>query len=142
LSAQAMYRAFPRSPFPEATAFLSTTAADGDLVLHSNKLSYFPMDVYAPDLRQVFLTDIPGSHNDTLAPATQQALELTAQDDVQRAVDGARRVRFVIFQRELDEYALTPTKMPPALKWLSQSARESGRTAFNDLWVYDFAFDR
>jgi 4-amino-4-deoxy-L-arabinose transferase-like glycosyltransferase len=71
LPAQATHRTFPRSPFREAAAHLAATTAGEDLVLHSNKLSYFPMVVYDSRLPQSFLADEPGSHNDTLAPATQ-----------------------------------------------------------------------
>jgi uncharacterized membrane protein len=142
LTAQAAHRTFPRSPFREAAAFLTATAADGDLVLHSNKLSYFPMIVYATDLAQDFLPDQPGSHNDTLAAATQQALGLIPLDDFEGAAEDARRVRYVIFQRELDEYAATAVGLPPALAWLIGHGSESGRTAFNDLLIYDFDLRR
>jgi hypothetical protein len=142
VTAQAAHRTFPRSPFREAAAFLAVTTADGDLVLHSNKLSYFPMVVYAADLGQAFLADQPGSHNDTLAAATQQALGLKALSHFEAAAEDARRVRYVIFQRELDEYALADGDLPPALAWLVTHGSESGRTAFNDLWIYDFDLGR
>jgi 4-amino-4-deoxy-L-arabinose transferase-like glycosyltransferase len=138
LWAQSTYRGFPRSPFREATVFMEATAQDGDFVLHSNKLTYFPMHVYAPDLPQSFLADKPGSHNDTLAPATQEALGLWPLEDYPSAAEAARRVRYVIFQREQEEYAVTAVGMPPALSWLHAHATLADRTAFNDLWVYDF----
>jgi hypothetical protein len=140
LPAQAGHRTFPRSPFREAAAFLGATGNDGDLILHSNKLSYFPMHVYAPQLPQAFLADQPGSHNDTLAAATQQALGLFALVDDEAAAESARRVRFVIFQRELDEYAVTAVGLPPVLQRLYALGVEPERTSFNDLWVYDFDF--
>jgi len=138
LAAELTHRTFPRSPFREADAYLEATEADGDLVLHSNKLSYFPMFVYNPTLPHVFLPDEAGSHNDTLAEATQRALGLFPTADVERAVDGARRVRYVVFQRELDEFALTAAGLPPALAGFYATAGVPARTAFNDLWIYDF----
>jgi hypothetical protein len=139
LPAELTYRTFPRSPFREAGTFLETTADNGDLILHSNKLSYFPMAVYHPALPQAFLPDLPGSHNDTLAEATQRALGLFPLADVDGAIDGAGRVRFVIFQRELDEYAVSAIGLPPVLGRLYAATRgEPERTAFNDLWIYDF----
>jgi 4-amino-4-deoxy-L-arabinose transferase-like glycosyltransferase len=138
LSAQASHQSFPRSPFREATAFLEATERDEDLVLHSNKLTYFPMHVYAPGLAQSFLADEPGSHNDTLAPATQRALGVAPLEDYRSAVEEAGRVRYVIFQRELDEYAASAIGVPPVLAWLEAQAELAGKTAFNDLWVYDF----
>jgi hypothetical protein len=100
------------------------------------------MVVYDSRLPQAFLPDQPGSHNDTLAPATQQALGLFPVADVESAASDAGRVRFVIFQRELDEYALTAVGLPPALQWLLGHASLAERTAFNDLWIYDFVLRR
>jgi hypothetical protein len=96
------------------------------------------MHVYAPDLPQSFLADEPGSHNDTLAPATQDALGLWPLEDYPTEAEAARRVRYIVFQRELDEYAVTAVGMPPALSWLQAHGTLADRTAFNDLWVYDF----
>jgi len=139
LAAELTHRTFPRSPFREAAAFLAATADDGDLILHSNKLSFFPMTIYDPSLPQAFLPDTPGSHNDTLAEATQRALGLFPLTDLESAIDAAGRVRYVIFQREIDEYAVTAVGLPLALDRLyAVSEREPGRTAFNDLWIYDF----
>ena len=138
LAAELTHRTFPRSPFREAAAYLAATPADGDLILHSNKLSYFPMFVYNPTLPQAFLPDEPGSHNDTLAEGTQQALGLFPTASVERSADGARRVRYVVFQRELEEMAWTAVGLPPALEWLYAHGGVPQRTAFNDLWVYDF----
>jgi hypothetical protein len=129
---------FPRSAFSQAVTFLRSTQAEGDVVLHDNKLSYFPMYVYGPDLPQAFLPDLPGSHNDTLAPRSQQALGLFPAPDIETAVARAGRVRYVIFQRELDEYAVTAAGLPPALAWLTEHGKMVSRHAFGDLWVYDF----
>jgi len=138
VSALLSHDTFPRSPFGEAAAYLRSTRVPGDIVVHDNKLSFFPMHVYAPELPQVFLPDEPGSHNDTLAPATQWALGLTPAADVESAVGGADRVRYVVFQRALDEYVSTPAGQPPALTWLESHATGAIRVAFNDLWIYDF----
>jgi 4-amino-4-deoxy-L-arabinose transferase-like glycosyltransferase len=138
LVAQSNYRSFPRSPFAEAASVLTATTEQDDLVLHSNKLSFFPMHVYAPGLPQAFLPDEPGSSNDTLAPATQAALGLFPSASVESLTGKAARVRFVIFQRELDEYAAAGAGLPPALDWLLQHGAQTGRLAFNDLWVYQF----
>ena len=138
VTAQSAHRSFPRSPFREAAAFLEATAEEGDLVLHSNKLTYFPMSIYAAGLPQAFLADEPGSHNDTLAPATQRALMVFPIEDDQAAIQDASRVRFVVFQRELDEYALTADGAPRVLLDLAAIGAQPARTAFNDLWVFDF----
>jgi 4-amino-4-deoxy-L-arabinose transferase-like glycosyltransferase len=136
--AELAHRTFPRSPFREATAYLAATAGDGDLVLHSNKLSFFPMAVYNPAMPQAFLADPPRSHNDTLAVLTQRALGLFPLADASGAIAGAGRIRYVVFQRELDEYALSSVGLPPVLSLLYAAGGEPERTAFNDLWIYDF----
>jgi 4-amino-4-deoxy-L-arabinose transferase-like glycosyltransferase len=138
LTAELTHRTFPRSPFREASGFLAATAADGDLILHSNKLSFFPMFVYDPTLPQAFLPDEPGSHNDTLAEATQAALGLLPAESIEGAVGGAQRVRYVVFQQELDEMARTAVGIPPALAWLFEAGGVPERTVFQDLWIYDF----
>jgi hypothetical protein len=138
LWAQATHRTFPRSPFREAVEYLDESGRAGDVILHSNKLSFFPMHLYAPDLPQSFLADAPGSHNDTLAAATQKALGLFPDSDFQEVARGARRLRFVIFQRELDEYAASSTGLPPTLRWTVAQGLEATPTAFQDLWIYDF----
>jgi hypothetical protein len=100
------------------------------------------MIVYDPGLPQAFLPDEPASHNDTLAPATQRALGLFPSADVESAATDAARVRFVIFQRELDEYAVTAVGLPPALHWLLGHGTLAERTALNDLWIYDLVLRR
>lgn len=142
LPAELAHDTFPRSPFDQAAAYLRDTLEPGDTILHDNKLSYFPMIVYAPDLPQVFLPDEAGSHNDTLAPATQEALEIYPLQGIARGVEGATRVRYVIFQRAIDEYAAATDGEPPALAWLKARGMPAGVEVFNDLWIYEFLFDR
>ncbi len=91
-----------RAPFAEADEFLRRRAQQGDLVLHDNKLAFFPMHYYDRNLPQAFLPDPPGSSNDTLAPVSQDALGLRpAQFEV--VVAEHARVWFVIFQTALDQ---------------------------------------
>lgn len=138
LPAQFAHNTFPRSPFDEAADFLEADTQSGDLVLHDNKLSFFPMHVYAPDLPQAFLPDEPGSHNDTLAAATQRALDLYPVEAMESVTDDVRRVRYVVFDRALEEYAARPEGQPPGLAWLRANATPVEETAFNDLRIYDF----
>ncbi len=142
LPAQFSHDTFPRSPFDQAAAHLATTEAPGDVVVHDNKLSFFPMHLYAPNLLQAFLPDEPGSHNDTLAAPTQRALHLVPSPGIEEAAQGARRIRYVVFERALEEYAARPEGKPPALAWLQSNASLAATTAFNDLWVYDFQLAR
>jgi uncharacterized membrane protein len=138
LPQQYSYRGFPRSPFPEASAWLAETLRPGDSVVHDNKLSYFPMILYAPALPQRFVADEPGSHNDTLAPATQAVMELHPYPSIPGATDGQGRVFFVVFDRAIEEYRSLGLQDHPSLMWLKENLAEVGRTAFGDLWVYEF----
>ncbi len=142
LPSQLSHDTFPRSPFPQAIEHLRATNSVDTRVLHDNKLSFFPMYFYAPDLRQAFLADEPGSHNDTLAAETEAAIGLFAEAGPAEAARGASRVRYVVFQRALDEYAAQAGRRPPGLAWLEASARLRGRTGFGDLWIYDFDIAR
>ncbi len=138
LPAQFAHDTFPRSPFDQAASHLAASGEPGDVVVHDNKLSFFPMHIYAPDVPQVFLADEPGSHNDTLAVPTQHALRLYPLPGVEEAAQGARRIRYVIFERALEEYAERPEGEPPALTWLRSNAVPGEAVMFNDLWIYDF----
>ncbi len=96
------YGEWRRAPYVEADAFLREQFRDGDVILHDNKLAFFPMHLYDRELPQVFLADPPQSDNDTFAPASQAAMELYPLD-FEQAVNGKTRVWFVIFQTALDE---------------------------------------
>jgi hypothetical protein len=137
LPAQYAFARFPRSPFQPAAEYLGAKIQPGDLVLHDNKLSFFPMRFYAPDLPQTFLPDAPGSSNDTLAPATQAAMNTFPLADKDGALQASQRVWFVVFERALDEYKQAG-RSHPVLAQLSAEFSLTDEIAFNDLLVYEF----
>ncbi|MEA3377012.1 MAG: glycosyltransferase family 39 protein [Chloroflexota bacterium] len=128
---------FPRSPFRPAVEFLRPQIRPGDVVLHDNKLSYFPMRYYAPDVPQAFLPDEPGSHNDTLAPATQDAMEIWPVDGLREATDDAVRVWFVFFTRAVEEWQERGDSHP-TLQALEQQWQAVDHVGLNDLEVILF----
>lgn len=130
---------FPRSPFRAAVEFLRPEVIAGDVVVHDNKLSYFPMHYYGPDLNQVFLPDEPGTHNDTLAPATQDAMMIWPTRGLSEATEDASRVWFVFFTRAVEEWK-DRGGPHPTLEKLEQEWQMADRLAFNDLEVV--LFDR
>lgn len=134
LPAQYTDASFPRSPFRQTTAYLARVVSPGDVILHDNKLSHFPSYFYEPGLPQTFLPDAPGSHNDTLAPATQDALGLHPAPDITTAVGEAHRVWFVVFQRALDEYGGDH----PQMAWLESRFSPVERRLFNDLLLVEY----
>lgn len=132
------YKEFPRSAFREVAAYLSEVDKNDALILHDNKLSYFPIHYYAPDVDQKFLMDEPGSTNDTYAVASQQAMDLIPEPDVQTAIGGYDQVYFVVFQRAIDEYIEMGKEDHPVLDDLGDAYQLTQISSFSDLRVYEF----
>lgn len=132
------YQQFPRSPYQKAMLYLSGEIQPGDVIVHDNKLSYFPSYFYAPDLPQVFLPDAPGSPNDTFAPGSQQAMGIYPAADLQSAVAGKARIYFLVYQVTIKEYEQS-NQPHPQLAWLKANYRQVEFQFFNDLEIYVFA---
>ena len=125
-----------RAPFAEANQFLRAYAQADDLILHDNKLSFFPMHFYDRTLPQEFLADPPGSSNDTLARGSQEALGLfPIEFDV--AVRGRARVWFVIFQTAIDE-AAQEGRAHGNLSRLDALMQRGYVVAFGDVRIYRY----
>ena len=136
LTAHYTFAQFPRPNFQEAVTFLKTHFEPGDVVVHSNKLSFLPMYYYDRTLPQTFVADPSGSGSDTLALPTQQVLGLFASPDVAAVTWSAKRIWFVIFDKALAEFAPTPH---PHLVWLEDHYRQQSVDRFSDLLIYEFA---
>ncbi len=132
------YAQFPRSPFDQAAAFLHSHYQPADVIVHSNKLTFFPTYYYDRTLPQTFIADEPGSASDSLAYPTQQALGLFATPDIATATRGYERVWFVIFRRAVDEYRAAGYPDHPQRVWLEQHYKLISVTSFNDLDVYEY----
>jgi uncharacterized membrane protein len=132
------YANFPRPPFDEAAAFLRAHYQPTDVIVHSNKLTFFPTHYYDRSLPQEFIADEPGSPSDTLAYPTQQALGLFATSDVATATLGHERVWFVVFRREIEEYGAAGYPDHPQRAWLEQYYTLVSLTSFNDLDIYEY----
>ncbi len=132
------YAQFPRPPFDEAAAYLRAHYQPGDVIVHSNKLTFLPTHYYDRSLPQLFIADEPGSPSDTLAYPTQQALGLFATPDVATATQGHQRVWFVVFRRAIAEYRAAGYPDHPHKLWLASHYRLVGEVSFNDLDVYRY----
>lgn len=132
------FESFPRSPFASAGDRLVEHAAAGERIIHDNKLSFFPMVVYEPELAMVFLADEPGSHNDTLAAESAHALGLTPLVSIEQAVDGAVGIWFVVFQRAIDEYAEQGLPDHPRVAWLDNHYSRLEEIRIGDLWLFHY----
>jgi len=135
LVAHYTFAQFPRPDFSAADAYLQQNLQVGDVIVHSNKLTYLPMYYYNRALPQTYVTDPLGSGSDTLALPTQQVLGLLASPDVEAATQSAHKVWFVIFDRALQEYAPAPH---PQLAWLTNHYILRQTQHFDDLSVYEF----
>jgi 4-amino-4-deoxy-L-arabinose transferase-like glycosyltransferase len=132
------YAGFPYGPYQALMTDVRNRQQPGDVIVHSNKLTMLPSVYYEPSLEQVFVADPVGGSTDTLAPATQQMLGLTAQPDVQTAVQDADRVWFIIFDQSNREYAQSGGSMHPQLVWLTNEYSLVKIENWGDLRVYLF----
>jgi hypothetical protein len=109
------------------------------LVLHDNKLSFFPMVVYKPALTQRFLADKPGSHNDTLALQTQNAIHLEAYPTTAEASDDYQSVFFVTLKKTELEYEQMGYVEHPRISELKQTYQQLDSFTMGDLVCYEFS---
>jgi hypothetical protein len=138
LPAQYSFESFPRSPFQVAADDLAVIIKDGDVIIHDNKLSYFPMHFYQPGLPQDFIADPPGSHNDTFAPESQLAMGIFPVADLGSAVGNVKHVWFIVFERAINEYAASGQQAHPQLAWLLERFSMADLRRYNDLLIYEF----
>jgi mannosyltransferase len=137
---QYVYGRFSRSPFAELDHFLAAncTPKTDCLILHDNKLSYFPAFVYNRNLNQRFMADAPDTFNDTLALASQEAMHQMAFTNLLQAVDDYGQVFFVTFQKALDEYSAAGKTEHPSIAELKNQYQLMKITPIGDLLVYEF----
>jgi hypothetical protein len=119
-------------------AFLRSHYQLADVIVHSNKLTFFPSYYYDRSLPQAFIADEPGSPSDSLAYPTQEALGLFAIPDIATATRGHEHVWFVIFRRAVDEYRAAGYPDHPQRVWLEHHYKLVSVTSFNDLDVYEY----
>ncbi len=134
LPAYYAYAEFPRSPFQQAVRTLDARFQTNDVIVHDNKLSYFPMHYYNRALAQSFIADPSGAGSDTLALPTQRALGLYASSMQDSTVDKSR-VWFIILQEALDQ-AKQEGHPHPNKAWIDTHFTQISVTQFNDLNVY------
>lgn len=130
------YRDFPYGPFEELNQSLRERIQPQDVIIHSNKLTFIPAIYYAPGLTQEFMGDPPGSRVDTLAPATQEVLQVKGQAEIETAIGGAERIWYIIYQRSLDEYRAGGFSTHPDLEYLSSHFTLELQETWDGLQVY------
>lgn len=134
----ATYSGFPYSPYQEIDLSLADRIVPGDVIIHSNKLSYLPAFYDAPSLPQGFIIDPPGSDVDTLAPATREVLQVREFADIETASADAKRVWFIIFKPSIEEYTAQGLATHPHLEYLESHFTLASVEDWADLQVYLF----
>jgi hypothetical protein len=128
------YGEWRRAPFDASDAFLRGQFRPGDLILHDNKLSFFPMHYYDSSLPQEFLADPPGTANDTLARGSMEAFDLYPFS-LDATFRQYKRIWFVIFQTAIDQ---APPEGHPNLAKFDAEMRRVSVTPFGDLRIYSY----
>jgi 4-amino-4-deoxy-L-arabinose transferase-like glycosyltransferase len=131
------YNQFPRSPFRQAVDYLNLPNNNNIFVLHDNKLSYFPMRYYDEDREAAFLADEPGSPNDTLAVASQEAMGIYPVKEFSTAIAGKESLFFVVFTKAIEEFDSIGQEHP-VLETLSKKFLQTNHTVIGDLEIFQF----
>lgn len=138
---QLTFSNFPRSPFQAAMVDLAAEQQAGDVIIHDNKLSFFPAHFYAPGLAQKFLGDEPGSTNDTYAAISQQAIGLIPQESLEQAAEGYERVIYLVFMQTLADFEALGASQHPGLAWLESRGRLERVESWNDFQAYTYRME-
>ena len=129
---------FPYADFAHLAEYLQNERRNGDVIIHSNKLTLLPTLYYDHTLPQTYIVDRPGGDTDTLSPATIDVLDLDPSKDVASAVDLAPRVWFIIFQESVDEYTLAGYPTHAHLVYLNETFKAHSVIQWDDLLLYQF----
>ena len=130
------YRGFPYGQFSLLNSTIEHKLEDGDLIIHSSKLSYLPAFYFNPSLPQGFILDPPKSNVDTLAPATRKILRVREFDTIEEAADKAERIWFVIYKPSIEEYTLQGHTTHPHLTYLDENFQLESVEELDDLKLY------
>jgi mannosyltransferase len=136
------YRDFPYGPFQQLDHSLQQRVASQDVIVHSNKLSMLPAMFFDRTLSQSFISDVPGSGTDTLAPATQQVLNIRAEKDIHSATKNAKRVWYIIYQLAIDEYKASGNPTHPDLEYLDSQYSLDLEESWDGLRVFLYTKDQ
>lgn len=130
------YNGFPYGPFSALDTRIQDSYQQGDIIVHSNKLSYLPAFYFDPEMPQGYIADTSGSTTDTLSPATQEILQLQAYNDIQTATMDKTRIWFIIYQQSIDEFTLQGYETHPHLEYLDNHFKLKSIESWNDVRLY------
>ena len=110
----------------------------GEVVVHSNKLTYLPVFYYDPTLPMTFVGDVSGSSTDTLSQATRRILGVNESPDIASAVGSTQRVWFVIYQESVDEYVQAGFETHAHLQYMNEHYHLVSQSIYGDVLLYLF----
>jgi len=128
------YYGFPYMPF-SLTQNLTGQFKDGDVIIHSSKLSYLPAFYYDPSLPEGFILDPVNSSVDTLSPTTRNILNLAYFEDIQSGTQTANRVHYIIYKQSLEEFE-NAGKVHPDIEYLNKHFTLEAMENLEDLRAY------
>jgi hypothetical protein len=129
------YKGFPYGPYKMLNESIQNRVENGDVIIHSNKLSYLPSFYFDQNIQQGFIIDPPGSNIDTLAPATREILKLNEIEDLEKGTSNASRVWFIIFQQSIVEFK-RENKTLPDLEYLNNNFTLKSIESWDDIKLY------
>lgn len=138
ISQHVTFSGFPYAPYHELNQSLAKRTTAGDIIIHSNKLSYLPAYYDDSSLPQGFIIDPPGSEIDTFAPATRKVLNVREFATIQSASADKNRIWFIIFKQSIEEYTAQGYETHPHLEYLEAKFSRASVEDWGDLQVYLF----
>jgi hypothetical protein len=130
------YKGFPYGPYAVLDQSIQNRLESGDVIIHSNKLTYLPSFYFDRDLPQTYLIDSPGSSTDTLSPTTRKILHLTSQKNIETASMNAVHVWYIIHQQSIDEFKSQGFQTHPDIEYLNANFMLTSMEKLNDVMLY------
>jgi 4-amino-4-deoxy-L-arabinose transferase-like glycosyltransferase len=132
-----LFESFPRSDFRGLSSHLKSLEDNGALIVHDNKLSFFPTMFYGELNNQNFIRDVPGSPNDTLAKDSELALGFESVTGIEEFLD-EEEIVFVVFQRAIDEFSDQGMNHPVLAELQKNFSEDYSINSVSDLNIYHF----
>ena len=130
------YKGFPYGQYSALNISIQSRIKQGDVIIHSSKLSYLPTFYFNQNIQQGFIIDPPNSSVDSLAPATREILKVNEIENIEKGTVHASRIWFVIYQQSIDELKSQGYQTHPQLKYLDQHFKLESFEAWDDLKIY------
>jgi 4-amino-4-deoxy-L-arabinose transferase-like glycosyltransferase len=132
------YKGFPYGPYATLDQSIQNDLEHGDVIIHSNKLTYLPSFYFDRELPQSYLVDPPGSSTDTLSPVTRKILQLDYQENIETATANAARVWYIVYQQSIDEFTSQGYSTHPQIEYLVKNFKLEKKEKWGEIRLYLF----